>query len=166
MSDIGGTTPNKTIIAVGVLTIALGVIPLLAMSGVLPRGNPPTDPAPAWMGWLIGATFVGAGLIVVMRGASGSIGDSSGALPASAPRLLRAANDLLSVGIVWSLAVLITWVAFGPGPRHFSVTGGGLSVLTSGSGDTIGRVAFGIGSIMCWCVAAAVTAMTVRRWRR
>jgi hypothetical protein len=48
-------TSNKVTIAVGMLAVLVGTIPLLALVGILPRGNEPTDPAPSWMGFLIGA---------------------------------------------------------------------------------------------------------------
>jgi hypothetical protein len=166
MSEMGSTASSKVTIAVGVLTVLLGCIPFLAMMGILPRSNEPADPAPEWMGWLIGAVFVGAGLIVIMRGAVGSADDSSGTLPATAPRALRLLNDALGVGIAGGLAAMFTWVAFGPGPRHFSVSVDGLFMHTSGSGDTIGRIAFGFGAIVIWCITAAFGVAVVRRWRQ
>lgn len=166
MSDAGRRNSNKVTIAVGVLTMLIGLIPLLVLMGILPRGSAsPADPAPDWLGLLIGAVFAGAGFIVIMRGALGSADDSSGTLPASAPRALRLLNDLLGVGIVASLAMIFSWVAFGPGPRHFSVNVAGLFMHTSGSGDTIGRIAFGFGAILIWCMTAAFAVVIVRRWR-
>ncbi len=96
----------------------------------------------------------------------GDVNDASGDLPPNAPRLLHAVYDLLALTIICSLALLFTWVAFGPGPRHFSVSGGGLSMQTSGPGDTIGRVAFGFGSVLFWCAVGFIIVATVRRWRR
>jgi hypothetical protein len=166
MSDSGNTKPNKTSIILGILCIAIGTIPLLATLGILPTGRPPSDPAPPWIGWLIGLAFGSAGILAVIRGLLGNVNDASGALPANAPRPLRGAYDLLSVVIVCSLAMLFTWVAFGPGPRHFSVSGGGVSMPTSVAGDTLGRVAFGFGSVLFWCAVGAIVVATVRRWRR
>jgi hypothetical protein len=166
MSDMASTAPDKTTIAVGILTTLLGCIPLLVMTGVLPRGSePPADPAPSWMGWMIGAVFVGAGLLVIMRGAWGGVSDTSGDLPASAPRVLRLANDMIGVGIACGLAAMFSGVAFGPGPRHFSVDLDGLFMQTSGAGDMIGRVAFGFGAILFWCVTGLFALAVVRRWR-
>jgi len=165
VSDMANS--NKIIIAVGILTVALGLIPVLAAMGILPRGNAPADPVPSWMIWLIGAMFVSAGSIAIMRGAFNSAYDASGEMPANAPLFLRAAHDLLAVGIVCSLALVFSWVAFGPGTRHFSVTAAaGAFAVTSRSGDTMGRVAFGFGSILMWCIAAAIVAATLRKWRK
>src|SRR4051794_27571996 len=155
MPDMASIAPSKTTIAVGVLTTLMGCIPLLAVTGVLPRATTAAaDPAPAWMGWLIGASFIGAGLIVTMRGGLGGASQSSGDLPASAPRVLCLANDTIAVGIVCALALMFSWVAFGPGPRHFSMSlgFGGLWMGGFGGGDMLGRVAFGFGALLCWCV--------------
>lgn len=162
MSDSG--KPSRTIIAVGILTSAIGIVPLLMALGILPHGHDASDPTPPWVIWLVGQAFLCAGIALVMKGAVGSANDAR--LPARAPRLLRIAYDLMVIVIVCSLAVLVTWVAFGPGARHFSVSGGGLSMRTSGAGDTLGRVAFGFGSVLIWCIAGAIVVTMVRRWRR
>jgi hypothetical protein len=164
VSGVTGTS-NKVTIAVGMLAVLVGTIPLLALVGILPRGNEPADPAPSWMGFLIGAMFVGAGLIVILRGAL-NVSDQSDALPASAPRAMRLANDTIGLGIVCGLAMLFSWVAFEPGARHFSIGVAGLWMPTSGSGDTVGRVAFGFGAVLFWCITVAMTVMTLRKWRR
>lgn len=135
-----GTKTDKTTVAVGILTIGLGLVPVRVMLGILPRGNPGPDPGPEWMGWLIGAVFVAAGIIVALKGLAGSANDARGLLPATVPRGVRAIHDLLSLGIVFGLAAMFTWVGFGPGPRHFSMSMsvGGLMMLTHGSGDILG----------------------------
>jgi hypothetical protein len=169
MSEMNSTAPSKVTIAVGILTMMLGCIPLLAMVGILPRANAPSaDPAPSWMGWLIGTVFVGAGLIAIMRGAFGGASESSGDLPATAPRVFRLANDTIGFGIVCGMAAMFSWVAFGPGPRHFSMSigFGGLWMQGLGGGDMMGRVVFGFGAILFWCVTAAFAVTIARRWRR
>jgi len=162
---MGSTTPDKTTIALGLVTVGVGSIPLLAMAGILPRETPQGDPAPAWMGWLIGAAFVSAGLIVIMRGAL-NVSDRSEALPATAPWPLRLTQQVLSLGIVFSLAAMFTWVGFGPGPRHFSIGVDGLWLRGFGSGAMLGRVAFGFGAILMWWAAIAITRVTLRSWRQ
>jgi hypothetical protein len=38
-------------------------------------------------------------------------------------------------------------------------------MLTHGSSDLLGRIAFGFGAILFWCVAVAMALQTARRWR-
>ena len=164
MPDSDNTNP-KTAFAMGLLAIATGAIPLLAMMDVLPHASQaPSDPAPSWMGWMIGLMFVAAGILVIIKGVTGTGAD--GVLPATKNLLLRGIYDLLSLGIVCGLASLFTWVAFGPGPRHFSVSAGGFAASTSGGGDIMGRIAFGFGSLLTWGVLGAFLITAVRRWRR
>lgn len=163
---MGSTIPNKITTALGLVTVGVGVIPLLAMTGILPRGNVATaDPAPSWMGWLICAMFVGAGLIVTARGVL-NVSDASGDFPQSAPRWLRLANRTIGFGIACGLAMMFTWVAFGPGPRHFSIGLDGLWLRGFGSGETLGRVAFGFGAILTWFFIGAVTVQALRNAQR
>ncbi len=164
---MGDSASNRTTVAVGILTVFAGLIPLLAMTGVLPQEqHAPADPAPSWIGWLIGLMFVSAGLIAIARGLWPSANDSDDTLRTTAPWMLRAINDLLAVGIVVGLAVLPTWIAFGPGPRHFSIGIGGPFFAGTGLGDTIGRVAFGFGAVLGWLIAALILQAMLRRWRR
>ncbi len=157
--------PGRTMIVVGALTVLVGAIPLLAMAGVLPQApHEPSDPAPAWMGWLIGFMFTGAGLMVIARGIWGGASATDGALAPTAPKALRVLNNLFGVGIAGGLAALFTWVAFGPGPRHFIVGIDGLFFRTSG--ETIGRVMFGFGAVLGWFIMAAMLRETLRRWRQ
>jgi amino acid transporter len=164
--EMTGSAPNKTTVAIGVLALLVGCVPLLAVLGILPHGQEPADPAPAWMGWVIGAVFVGAGFLVIMRGVWGGADETSGDLPAGAPRALRMVNDAIGVATVCGLAALFSWVAFGPGPRHFSVDLDGLWMRGFGGSDTIGRIAFGFGAILFWCVTGAFALVIVRRWRQ
>ena len=63
-----------------------------------------------------------------------------------------------------SLAVIVNWVAFGPGPRQFS---GGMSVggfvIASPSGSEIGgRVMFGVGAVILDLIVLVVLASRLR----
>ncbi len=76
---------------------------------------------------------------------------------------MRVFNDLFGMGIACGLAVLFTWVAFGPGPRHFSMSVDGL--FFAGSHETGGRVAFGFCAVLGWLIVALGIRATLRRWR-
>ena len=78
MSEPGGTTASKSTIIIGMITFVIGMIPLLAALGVLPRGHDAPDEAPPWLGWLIGMVFGSAGIVVIMKGIAGSSNDASG----------------------------------------------------------------------------------------
>ena len=162
---MGNAASKATTITVGILTVFVGLIPLLAMTGVLPQAqHTPADPAPSWMGWLIGLMFVSAGVIVTARGIWGGATASDDQLPSTVPWPLRALNDVLGTGIALGLAALFTWVAFGPGPRHFSV--GIEGVFFPSSGETPGRIAFGFGAVLGWLITALMVRTVLRRWRR
>jgi hypothetical protein len=164
MSDRGKSSTIN--ILLGIVCIAIGAIPLLMSLGIIPHRPVSSDTEPLWTDWLIGLVFASAGILVIIRGITGSADDASGVLPANAPRLLRGVYDLLLVVIVCALALVFTWIAFGPGPRHFSVSFGGLWMPTSGVGDTMGRVAFGFGAVLIWCILGAIVFVKLRRQRR
>ena len=160
-------TANKIHIAMGLLAMAIGTLPLLAALGILPTRPPAPGDAPNWIGGAIGLAFFLAGVVVLVRSFAGA-DDSSGDLPAAAPRPLRAVYDLLAMPIPVLLAVLFTWVAFGPGERHFSVSAGdggsAIAMPLSGGGDIVGRVAFGFGAILGWVFVGWMIVSMARRW--
>ena len=144
-------TANKIHIAMGLLAMAIGTLPLLALLGVLPTRPPAHGDAPAWVGLAIGLAFFLAGIMVIVRSFAGA-DDSSSELPSATPRGLRVFYDLLVMPIPVLLALLFSWVAFGPGERHFStsVGFGGMGIATSGGSDMTGRVIFGFGAVLAW----------------
>jgi hypothetical protein len=164
MSDSNSAGPEKTKIAVGLLFMAVSVFSLLSMLGVLPSGHDPSDPAPSWIGWLIVLMFGGGGIVIITQALAGAGAD--GSLPVNAPGLLRGTYDVLSTAIVCALGAVLTWVAFGPGPRQFSIGFNGLWVTGAAGNDIIGRVAFGFVAVLVWIVVALMAVTIIRRWRR
>ena len=81
--------------------------------------------------------------------------NEAGELPPDAPRWMRFAQFLIVLTLFACFALMGSWVAFGPGERHFSGTFGG--------GATVGRIAFGIGAIIAWLSTILVA---VYGWRR
>jgi len=162
-------TANKIHIAMGLVGMAVGTIPLLAWLGVLPTRPPQPGDAPAWIAGAVGLAFFLAGVIAMLRGLAGA-SDSAGELPDTAPRPLRAANDLLAMPIPVLLALIFTWIAFGRGERHFSVAAGdGSSAVAMGhgaGGDIIGRIAFGFGAVLGWVLVGWMILSLARRWFR
>lgn len=165
MSGSDDTQSNKLTIFLGLVCFAIGTLPLLTVLGILPHRQDVSGSIP-WTSWLLGLVFWCTGLLVIMRGFTGRANGARGELPANAPRMLLGAYALLSIAIVFSLAVVFTWVAFGPGPRHFVVSFGGLWTVTSGVGDAIGRGAFGLVSVLFWGFLCLMVVVIMLRRRR
>jgi hypothetical protein len=79
---------------------------------------------------------------------------------------MRLANDAFGVGIVCGMALMFSWVAFGPGARHFSVGFNGLWIRGLGGSDMMGRVAFGFGALVFWFLTGAFALAIARRRRQ
>lgn len=157
-------TANKIHIGMGFVGIAVGTIPLLAWQGILPTRPPQPGDAPAWIGGAIGLAFFLAGVIAILRGFAGT-SDSDADIAENAPRPLRAANDLLAVPIPLLLAMIFTWVAFGPGERQFSMSlGAGGAGVAMGGNETLGRIMFGAGAVLGWAIVAFMLRTLMRRW--
>jgi hypothetical protein len=62
----------------------------------------------------------------------------------------------MAFAIVGLLGILSSWVAFGPGPRHFTGSG---SIF----GETSGRIMFGAGAVLLWLILIAIVISGVRR---
>ncbi len=152
---------NKAAFAMGLVGLAVGALPFLTLMGVLPAGQRSPNDAPDWIGILIGLAFTFAGLMAIVRSFAGT--DASGNLLDSAPRAVRAINDGLGIVIVGSLATLLSWVAFGPGERHFTVSAGGSAGLAGAGGDVAGRVMFGFGAILGWVMLGWMVVFIARR---
>jgi hypothetical protein len=160
----GWVVLNKTTFALGLAGLAAGTFPFLALMGVLPTAPHTPDAAPGWVGAVIGLAFLLAGITAIIRSFAGS--DASGNLLATAPRTIRILNDGLGILIVVSLAALFSWVAFGSGERHFTVSLDGFVVPAGAGGDMAGRVMFGLGAVLAWCMAGAMVLLVLRRRRR
>ena len=150
-------------VAIGALFIASGVFPILVGGGTIPRGD---ADAPAWVIGAAGATFICAGLAVVLDyGIAGGVGPDNDLLPGT-PTSVRVANLILGLAIVGLMAAIAGWIAFGPGPRHFTTT---LIVpfvpvpRRWASGEWPGRVAFGVGSVLMAAMFVACAVSGVRR---
>jgi len=148
----------------GLVAIAVGTIPFLAYLGILPTRPPQPGDAPMWMGGAIGLAFFLAGVVVIIRTFAGA-SDSDSELPGAAPRPLRALYDLLRLPIPILLAAMFTWIAFGPGERHFSMSvGSGGSGVAMAGGETMGRVAFGVVALLGWVIVGFGLLAMLRRW--
>ncbi len=153
----------RAAVGLGLVVSAMGVLVLLLAAGMIPGGDASLE-APRWVVACAGLMFVllGAALIVgyAVAGGAGPDGD----LPAGTPRWVRATQALLGVGIVGSLTAVASWIAFGPGPRAFTVT---LPLTGRGPGDeTVGRAVFGAGAVLMLIFLAVLVVVSVQRIRR
>jgi hypothetical protein len=158
---------RKFAIAMGVLGMAIGMLPLLAAVGILPSRAPRPGDSPEWVGAAIGLLFFLGGLSAMIQGLAGTR-DANGDLPATAPRALRVFYLLIGFVIVILLPALFSWVAFGPGTRSFSVSDGrpGAAAIPLGmsqGSQIMGRVAFGAGAIVMWLIAGTMILYMLRR---
>ncbi len=114
-----------------------------------------------------GLVFVLGGLaLIVGYGLAAGAGPDGDMAPGT-PFGVRVVQYLLGLGITVSLALVATWVAFGPGPRKF---GGSMSLGPIGTGtstgEMVGRVAFGIGAGLVWLFAVVMGVVGIKRLRR
>ena len=105
---------------------------------------------PQWIGWL-------AALIFLLGGVAAT------GIAFGHPEI----SNLLGPMIIFAMAIIPTWIAFGPGPRHCS---GGFSFLgllfhQENTGDIECRIAFGFGALLLWgmLIAAAWYTLTHRK---
>ena len=146
----------------GLVGIGVGMLPFLALMGVLPTAPRSPNDAPDWFGFLFGLAFLFAGIMALTRSFAGS--DAEGNLLDTAPRAARAVNDGLGLLIVGALAMMFTWIAIGPGERHFTVSAGGIAGPAGSGGDVIGRVMFGLGALLGWFMVGLMVQFIARRW--
>jgi hypothetical protein len=126
---------------------------------VLPiPGGPSNLHGPLWVVLCAGLSFFLAGGAIAIQtlGHANTAGD----LPAEAPQWMRAVQYLIGFTIFCCFGAITSWVAFGPGERHFSGTFASVDAATNA---VIGRTAFGIGAVIIWLCTAAVVASGIRK---
>jgi hypothetical protein len=149
-------------LAFGLVFVGIGLPFVLMWAGVIVPDRARLH-APLWVIGCAGLAFVLAGISVALNAAA-PVQTKDGTLPASAPKPLRIAQDLMGLGIVAGLALVGTWAAVAPGPIKGSGTFAGVTLTASGQ-SSAGRVMFGFGALICWLVLAALTWRTIRKYR-
>lgn len=152
----------KAAVAVGLFAALMGLLVIGMALGIVPARV--SEGTPPWVGAAAGLAFIltGAAIIVGYAVAGGATPD--GDLPPGTPFGVRLTQYVLGLGIVGLLTAIGGWVAFGPGPRQFSITG--LPVLGPRAGEVMGRVAFGIGAVLAAVIFVALAVVNARRLRR
>jgi hypothetical protein len=113
---------------------------------------------PLWLVLCAGLAFFLAGVAIFIQALGHAAAD--GALPADAPRWLRAVQYLIGLTIFCCFGAIAGWVAFGPGARQFSGT---LTFGNAATNEMIGRIAFGFGAVLIWLSTIAVAIAGLRK---
>ncbi|MBX9841901.1 MAG: hypothetical protein K2Z80_08865 [Xanthobacteraceae bacterium] len=145
------------IIGLGFGFSAAGLYFMLGAGGLLPM---PEANGPTFIVFCAGAAFLFAGLTCMVRARAG-IGDHQSDVPDDAVLRLKLSYRVLGIGVMGALATVGTWIAIGSGPRAFTITGSFGEMQTSG--QTLGRVMFGLGAVIVWIYVIALTVGTVRK---
>jgi hypothetical protein len=121
-----------------ILALAVGWIP----------APPERFGAPHWVVGAAGFLFIAGGFVPLTT----RLGPNSWA------------SRCVGAAVLWPLALIFNWIAFGAGPRHFSggLSLGGLGISQSAGSDTGGRIAFGIAAVMLDLFVVVVAV----RWMR
>lgn len=153
----------RAAVVLGLLVSAMGGLIVLLAVGIFPGAEGSLE-APRWVVTVAGLAFVLAGAAMIVGYAVAGGAGPDGDLPPGTPRWVRVTQYLLGLGIISALASVGTWVAFGPGPRAFTVM---LPFVGRGPGDeTVGRAVFGIGAVLTWIFLIVFTVVSIRRIRR
>lgn len=136
----------------GLLAAGMGLFYILYALGIFGsqfhKGSDPSS-----LGFVFGLIFLLGGMAVVIQ----TIMKRAGSEPATMPPWLNLLYHAMAFAIVGLLGIVASWVAFGPGPRHFSGSG---SIF----GETTGRMLFGIGAALIWVVLLGVAVSAVRSY--
>jgi hypothetical protein len=152
----------RAAVALGLVITAAGLLLVLFAVGLVPGAEASLE-APRWVVACAGLMFVlCGGAVIVGYAVAGGVGPD-GDLPAGTPRWVRLTQYLLGLGIIGTLAAITTWIAFGPGPRAFTVM---LPFVGRGPGDeTVGRAVFGFGAVLMWVFLVVFVVVSVQRLR-
>jgi hypothetical protein len=133
----------------GLLCFTCGAAVLAAATGVLPAA-PGTLQAPRWVIGCAGVVFL-AGSLLPLNAACGL------------PNWL---NQLAGLAVALGLALVLNWIAFFPGERHFSGTFSVPGVtLAAGANAIAGRIMFGLGALLADAIVLGGLWRQLRRAR-
>jgi hypothetical protein len=149
----------KSIFTLGLAATGAGLYFVLVSIGILPiPGGERALHGPLWIVFCAGLAFLLAGLALLIRVVAGESAED-GELPPSAPRWLRFAQYLFGLAIFGCFGLIGSWIAFGAGPRHFSMSG----FLIGNPGEMFGRMLFGIGAVVIWLCMIAMAVAGARK---
>lgn len=121
---------------------------IVLIAGDVIRVDPDTIHSPRWV-------LAAAGMVFMIGGVMAGAGPTHALL-----------NDVLAGVLIGCMASIATWIAFGPGEREFtgSVSLGPVAIGGE-SGASVGRIAFGVSSILLWALVVFVVHRVVKQLR-
>ncbi len=131
------------LIAAGTAGCAAGIYFVLVGLGALPP--PSRIDGPLWIAGCVGLVLFAPSVTALVRGWLAVPGSQD--LPADAPVLLVAAQWLALASAMAGFASMVTWIAFGPGERHFAFS----FPLPAPWGEAVGRACFGFSAVSARC---------------
>jgi len=150
----------RAAVALGLVCVALGLLIVL-----LSVGAGAALEAPRWVGVAAGLAFVLAGAAVITGFAVAGGAAADGDLPPGTPFGIRLTQYVLGLGIVGLMAAIVTWIAFGPGPRRFTGTGLAVLGLRAEIGEAAGRAVFGLGAVLIYVFFVVLAVVSAGRLR-
>jgi len=147
-------SPWETI-GLGTLAAVVGFYLVLAALSLLPSPGRPYGPM--WIVLAIGFCFLLGGLWVLIPALVMDELRAEGEAPTSSPRQLQLAQYVFALAVVMCCAMVVGWIALGPGVY------GSLPFSTSDSLDVLGRAIFAIGAVVLWL---GLIAVAFSGWRK
>ena len=133
-------------VGVGLLGIVIGTAIIASVTGVLPVQGRLQPGVTNGIVICAGIVFAGIGGVFALTGFSGT--KTGSRVQARAPLLFRLLNLVVVVVALGSLAMIVSFAAFGPGPRAFAFT---LPLIGQVLGaETLGRIFFGAIALLLW----------------
>jgi hypothetical protein len=158
--DQPGQTAQAVI--VGLSAAGMGaLITVLTAYGEIPAAQNGTPP---WVVECVGVMFMLLGAAVIVGNTLAGGARPDGDLPAGTPVLIRLVQYALGAGGVGCMAAIFGWIAFGSGPREFSIMLPFVGTRPA-QGEIVGRTLFGIAAALAVALLIAVTIRTIRRIR-
>jgi len=144
----------------GVVFIAFSLIPILGRLRAI--RVQPTDGTPGWVAICAGLGFLFAGAILLSDAVAGGTGPD-GQLLDDVPPWIKRFRAVMGLAIAVNLATIASWVAFGSGERHFSMSVSVPFMAARGaSSESLGRWMFGSMAVLIWIVIAGALISTAR----
>lgn len=160
MSEPTPATPRQMLIY-SAIAAAIGVYFGLVGLRLLPiPGGSANLHAQLWLVFCIGLAFILAGAALFIQAVGHA--NAAGELPAAAPQWMRIAQFLAALTIFVLLGAIGSWVALGPGEREFS----GSVAVGGHAGGVVGRIVFGLGTVIIWLSALALGVHGFRKFVR